>query len=385
MASSNDSDSQSVPLKEASEASSVSQNSAPPKQLLDADEIRRLDSLYPPFARTDMYGSMGIGPISFLAKLHLLIASVTLFPLRAILCFLLLSFFYIVCLLATAFHSPVLAQGQTTATFANLRGFRRSIMTFFGRVVARALLFVMGFHFIEEAYCEHTSPEDGISTDKMEPGYPKQSLATCVVSNHISWVDILWHIYAHPRSLPSFVAKQSVVNVPLAGFISKCFSCIYVEREVKSRSDGGVAALIVERMKASVSDPLSPLVLLFPEGTTSNGRYLLPFKTGAFLAGTPVQPVVLQYSGPFFNPAWETIGGIRHIFLLLCQPWHSLKVTYLSLYHASLEETQDPKLYAENLRKLMATNDGLELSPLTLHDKRVYMSLLQGKDPLIQV
>lgn len=36
-------------------------------------------------------------------------------------------------------------------------------------------------------------------------------------------------------------------------------------------------------------------LLLFPEGTTTNGRFLLPFKTGAFLAGLPLQPVVIQY------------------------------------------------------------------------------------------
>ena len=36
-------------------------------------------------------------------------------------------------------------------------------------------------------------------------------------------------------------------------------------------------------------------MLLFPEGTTTNGLYLLPFKSGAFLAGCPLQPVILKY------------------------------------------------------------------------------------------
>ena len=31
------------------------------------------------------------------------------------------------------------------------------------------------------------------------------------------------------------------------------------------------------------------------QGTTTNGKFLLPFKSGAFLAGVPVQPVILQY------------------------------------------------------------------------------------------
>ena len=37
------------------------------------------------------------------------------------------------------------------------------------------------------------------------------------------------------------------------------------------------------------------LDLLATQGTTTNGRYLLPFKTGAFIAGVPLQPVLMHY------------------------------------------------------------------------------------------
>lgn len=46
------------------------------------------------------------------------------------------------------------------------------------------------------------------------------------------------------------------------------------------------------------------------EGTTTNGDYLLPFKTGAFRARTPVQPVILKYPFRRFSPAWDTISGV---------------------------------------------------------------------------
>ena len=52
-----------------------------------------------------------------------------------------------------------------------------------------------------------------------------------------------------------------------------------------------------------------------PEGTTTNGNYILPFKTGAFLAGTPVQPVILKYPYTRFSPAWDTISGVSVQFL----------------------------------------------------------------------
>jgi lysophosphatidylcholine acyltransferase/lyso-PAF acetyltransferase len=46
------------------------------------------------------------------------------------------------------------------------------------------------------------------------------------------------------------------------------------------------------------------------EGTTTNGDYLLPFKTGAFLAKAPIQPVILRYPYKRFNPAWESMSGV---------------------------------------------------------------------------
>jgi hypothetical protein len=42
--------------------------------------------------------------------------------------------------------------------------------------------------------------------------------------------------------------------------------------------------------------PTGPRLPPPPQGTTSNGKCLLPFKTGAFLAGLPVQPIILKYA-----------------------------------------------------------------------------------------
>ena len=59
------------------------------------------------------------------------------------------------------------------------------------------------------------------------------------------------------------------------------------------------------------------VLYIYPEGTTTNGFYLLPFKTGAFLAGTPIQPVILRYPYIHFSPAWETISGASNSHVLL--------------------------------------------------------------------
>lgn len=53
------------------------------------------------------------------------------------------------------------------------------------------------------------------------------------------------------------------------------------------------------------------------------------------------------------SPAWEMIPAARHIFLMLCNPLHSVTAFELPVYHPSEEERKDPKLYAHNVRKLM--------------------------------
>lgn len=56
---------------------------------------------------------------------------------------------------------------------------------------------------------------------------------------------------------------------------------------------------------------IGSVLVKLTEGTTTNGDFLLPFKTGAFLARTPVLPVILKYPYQRFSPAWDTISGVR--------------------------------------------------------------------------
>lgn len=77
----------------------------------------------------------------------------------------------------------------------------------------------------------------------------------------------------------------------------------------------GVGAVVKERISCAAKGQAEgerPM-LLFPEGTTTNGRYLLPFKSGAFLAGCPLQPVILQYKQASFLcfPGLQAFYGRR--------------------------------------------------------------------------
>ena len=83
--------------------------------------------------------------------------------------------------------------------------------------------------------------------------------------------------------------------------------CLYVDRDAPGTAR--VSDAVVARMRDMAAGrlPHARPLLLFPEGTTTNGRYLLPFKTGAFLAGLPLRPVVLRYAD--VRGRWEGAGS----------------------------------------------------------------------------
>ncbi|XP_018457802.2 lysophospholipid acyltransferase LPEAT1 isoform X1 [Raphanus sativus] len=340
--------------------------------------IEELDKKFAPYARTDLYGTMGLGPFPAAEKVKLAVAMVTLVPVRFVLAMSILVLYYLVCRVFTLFSSPYRGAeeeeeeggGVVQEDYAHMGGWRRTVIVGSGRFLSRVLLFVFGFYWIPESCPDPETTSSSEEDDKEEPERPG-----VIVSNHVSYLDILYHMSA---SFPSFVAKRSVGKLPLVGLISKCLGCVYVQREAKSPDFKGVSGTVNERVREAHRNKSAPTIMLFPEGTTTNGDYLLTFKTGAFLAGTPVLPVILKYPYERFSVAWDTISGARHVLFLLCQFVNHLEVIRLPVYYPSQEEKDNPKLYASNVRRLMASEGNMILSDLGLGDKRIYHATLNG-------
>lgn len=185
-------------------------------------------------------------------------------------------------------------------------------------------------------------------------------------------------VYSHDRKMLRYNARNTglVLSMILCNICSlmQCrFSLVHSDQVLIILFNLGIVS---GRLRAAHRDKDAPLMMLFPEGTTTNGDYLLPFKTGAFLSGTPVQPVLLKYTYRRFSPAWDTISGVRHVVLLLCQFINHLEVVWLPVYVPSEKEKADPKLYASNVRKLMADEGCLTLSDIGLPEKRIYHAFL---------
>jgi len=237
-----------------------------------------------------------------------------------------------------------------------LHKYRRKLINS-GRIIGRIVLFGLGFWKIKVKGTNSVYAADG------------KEKANLYIVNHTSWVDIL-ALMCTTNNIPSFVAKKSIETVPLFGFDSRVWQCIYVDR-LSHRE--GTGALLKER----ATDYGMPEVVVFPEGTTSNGKQLIRFHTGGFLSGLPVKPVVLRYPHKHFSPAWESISAVQHIFRLMTQFSNHLEVTFLPVYIPSPAEKSNPELYSRRVQKLMADALGVPTREYSYQEKVKYLRALR--------
>ncbi|MBX9469518.1 MAG: 1-acyl-sn-glycerol-3-phosphate acyltransferase [Rhizobium sp.] len=149
-----------------------------------------------------------------------------------------------------------------------------------------------------------------------------------IAANHASWKDIL---VLGSLADVAFIAKTEVASWPVFGFLAKLQKTIFVVREEKRRAGDQV-----NEIAARMAD--GEIVVLFPEGTTSDGNRILDIKSslfGAAAAALPneedavvhVQPVAIAYTrvqgmpmGRYHRPiaGWPgDVGLVEHLIGVL--------------------------------------------------------------------
>ena len=117
-----------------------------------------------------------------------------------------------------------------------------------------------------------------------------------LASNHVSWLDPLV-VAAHVPCVP--VSKADVLGWPVVGTLARDLGVVFV-----SRGDAGSGASALRALRAALES--GACVLNFPEGTTSSGDGVLPFRPGLFglalRTRAPVVPVAIRYEPR--NLAW---------------------------------------------------------------------------------
>ena len=139
-----------------------------------------------------------------------------------------------------------------------------------------------------------------------------------LVANHSSWIDIL---ALRATTLMYFVSKAEVADWPGVGFITRITGTVFIERR---RTE-------VKRQEAVLRSRIAQdqLLCLFPEGTSTDGLRVLPFKSSLFStffvdgegADILIQPVTLHYRAPHgegipedFYGWWGSMGFEAHIW-----------------------------------------------------------------------
>src|SRR5487761_2237832 len=150
-----------------------------------------------------------------------------------------------------------------------------------------------------------------------------------IVANHVSWLDIFVLNSVQPMR---FIAKSELARWPLLGRLVRDVGTLFVERS--RRHDAH--RVTIEAYEALAS---GDVVAIFPEGTTTDGTRLLPFKSSLLQpivnARGALQPVAMRYRAPdgslstaaayagdmtFFASFWRICGERRIAVDLILPP-----------------------------------------------------------------
>ena len=156
-----------------------------------------------------------------------------------------------------------------------------------------------------------------------------------IVCNHVSWLDIP---LVGAALCSRFVAKSEIQHWPVAGVLANCIGTFFIRR-----GPGGSRPLL-EKLRPHLRAGGS--VVIFPEGTTTDGHQVLPFHARLFQAavdvGCPVQPVALRYGpAPDGRDIAPFIGDddlVSHIVRLLKAPGLSAELHYCTPVFPQQEE-----------------------------------------------
>lgn len=147
--------------------------------------------------------------------------------------------------------------------------------------------------------------------------------APLVVCNHSSWLDMFFFLMFNV----SFLSKSAVAKLPIVGMFATARQCLFLNRESETDRNQ-VMEMISTRTKRVVShNDISPL-LIFPEGTTTNGRALMSFKKGAFANCDPIKIYVLKYNTEPLSFVWSisNMNSLHVMLLSLSQLWNTIEL-----------------------------------------------------------
>ena len=198
-----------------------------------------------------------------------------------------------------------------------------------------------------------------------------------IISNHTGFYDIVLNMAINSAG---FLSKEETKNVPLVGTIATGINCLFVKRE--SEEDRARIFTELEKRQRDFYEGriLTPLCI-FPEGTTTNGKYILKFKKGAFYNLLPIKPQLillddnLNYSVAI-GVGVATFNYFRSLSYFGCKvnlcELPVIKPTEYMWKNYSDLGTEKWEIFAEVTRKIMCEVGRLKPSNRTFRDCKNY-------------
>lgn len=194
----------------------------------------------------------------------------------------------------SAFNTTALATNRITRYF---RVFRILIHTLLGLLIA-ALILPFANKSIKSRlikwWCRHLLAAFNLQVVSSGHIPPANLLLsnTMFVANHISWSDI--HALNGIVSL-RFIAKSEIKNWPIFGYLVSCANTLFIDRNNKKDAKRTIN-IAAESLAAGDN------LCFFPEGTTTDGTVIKPFKSSliqaAIEAKSIICPVAIRYPNP---------------------------------------------------------------------------------------
>lgn len=219
------------------------------------------------------------------------------------------------------------------------------------------------------------------------PGWaeaPGRALAApTIVSNHVTLADALL-LGAVLRGRITCVAVSWVGSIPCIASIARAHGVLLVksarEEAPKTAREATIegppaskAGRISDYQIERAANPSLLPLLSFLEGTTKAERCLVKFRSGAFLSGQPVQPVVLRFPHTHDDLSWCGTEGIGANLRRMLTTWRNRAVVeWMEPYVPTERERADPHAYAEGVQRAMAEHMALppQRCSTTIDNKR---------------
>ncbi|XP_060081111.1 lysophosphatidylcholine acyltransferase 2-like [Ylistrum balloti] len=286
-------------------------------------------------------------------KIRIVLMSVFVVPVRLIFCAIFLLSGFFLATIALAFRS----QEEKQKPLCGWRNMLRPVVV----LLCRGLFLAGGFHWVTVKGKRVSAAEAPILT----------------LVPHSAYFDALPVV---ALDLTTIVAKSQAEKVPLFGTLMEFTQPVYVNREDPNSRQN----TIKEINRRAQSGGKWPQIIIFPEGTCTNRKAVINFKSGAFYPCMPVQPVCIRYPNKMdtYTWTWEGPGAFACFWLTLCNFHNSMEIEFLPVVVPNEEEKNDVKLFANKVRKVMAESLGVPTTDHSFDDCRLMKQAGKLKLPL---